>query len=147
MIVRERELELFKEDIMAQINKPNLYELKNVDPTAKDTRITYSTSSISGEPIFDYKDTQHEKHFTGNEIHTQNTEVGILVTVVLEAIPDLKTLTATLLIPGINLEDSASPFKTVLLLTTNRTSIAGPAIVKGPLQTYEIVALEAQPRV
>ncbi len=124
------------------MKEPNLYELESIDLNTRDTRIIYSTSGFTGEPNFNYKDAQREKSFTGKEIRTQNTEIGILVTVELEAVPDLKTLTATLLVPGINLEDSASPFKTILLLTVNRTSIAGPSLVKGPWQTYETVALQ-----
>jgi hypothetical protein len=71
----------------------------------------------------------------------------MLITVTLEVIPDLHTLTLTLLVPQINLDEgNESSFSTQAILTTHRTSIGGPNLVKGPLQTYEVVALEGTAR-
>lgn len=71
-----------------------------------------------------------------------SSPLGTLVTVVLELVPDRHTLTATLVLPDINVGDrQVIRFSTVVILTTNLTSIGGPALVIGPLQTYQVVKL------
>jgi hypothetical protein len=61
----------------------------------------------------------------------------------LEVVPDLHTLTLSVLIPQINLKGGTqSPLSTFAILTTHLRSIGGPGLVEGPLQTYEVVALE-----
>jgi hypothetical protein len=124
-------------------NQPNLFEL-----TGEYAQIlTYSTTSITGQPQFFYRDQQREFTFTGDEIRSLDSEIGMLITVTLEVIPDLHTLTLTLLLPQINLDEgNESAFSTLAILTTHRTSIGGPRLVKGPLQTYEVVALEGTAR-
>ena len=107
------------------------------------TQITYSTTSITGQPQFHYQDQQRDISVTGEDIRSLETEIGTLVTVTLEVIPDLHTLTVSLLVPQINLnEGNESPLSTPAILTTHRTSIGGPGLVEGQLQTYEVVALE-----
>jgi len=78
--------------------QPNLFEL-----AGEYTRITYSTTSITGQPQFHYQDRQRDVNATGDGIRSQDSEIGTLVTVTLEVIPDLHTLTVTLLVPQINL--------------------------------------------
>lgn len=54
-----------------------------------------------------------------------------------------RKLTVSLLVPQINLnEGDESPLSTPAILTTHRTSIGGPGLVEGQVQTYEVVALE-----
>jgi hypothetical protein len=107
-----------------------------------DTQIVYSTSSITGEPQFTYRDRTRDRRFRGDDIAVASSPLGTLVTVMLEATPDLSTLTATLVLPDINLGDrQVIRFSTVVILTTNLTSIGGPALVTGPLQTYQVIGL------
>jgi hypothetical protein len=118
--------------------QPNLFQL-----AGEYTQITYSTTSITGQPQFHYQDQQRDVNVTGDDIRLQETEIGTLVTVTLEEIPDLHTLTVSLLVPEINLnEGNESPLSTLAILTTHRTSIGGPGLVEGQLKTYEVVALE-----
>ena len=125
-------------------NQPNLFELTGA---YKQIRIIYSTTSITGQPQFHYQDQQRDLTFTGGDIRSLDSEIGMLITVTLEVIPDLHTLTLTLLIPQINLDEgNESSFSTQAILTTHLTSIGGPNLVKGPLQTYEVVALEGTAR-
>jgi hypothetical protein len=72
----------------------------------------------------------------------------MLITVTLEVVPDLHTLSLTLLVPQINLGDAgaASAFSTLAIMTTHLTSIGGPDLVRGPLQTYEEVTLSGMAR-
>lgn len=107
-----------------------------------DTQIVYSTSSITGEPQFTYQDSTRNLSFRGGDIAVAASPLGTLVTVLLEAIPDLLRLTATLVLPDINLGDRQMiRFSTVVILTTNPTTIGGPQFVTGPLQTYQVVKL------
>ncbi|MGH3915243.1 MAG: hypothetical protein ACRDTC_17825 [Pseudonocardiaceae bacterium] len=107
-----------------------------------DTQIVYSTSSITGEPQLTYRDRMHDLSFRGDDISTTASPLGTLVTVVLESIPDSHTFTASLVLPDINLGDrQVIRFKTMVVLTTNLTSIGGPTLVIGPLQTYQVVKL------
>jgi hypothetical protein len=63
-----------------------------------------------------------------------------LVTVTLETVPDLHTVTATLVLPDLGgLSGPVTHFATFLVLTENRTSIGGPALVTGALQRYTVV--------
>ena len=118
--------------------QPNFFQL-----AGGYTQITYSTTGITGQPQFHYQDQQRDINVTGGDIRSLETEIGTLVTVTLEVIPDLHTLTVSLLVPEINLnEGNESPLSTLAILTTHRTSIGGPGLVEGQLQTYEVVALE-----
>src|SRR2546421_6901477 len=48
------------------------------------TQITFSTSSISGVPLFNFSDGVQTRNFRGDEIHQEDTGVGRLVTVQLQ---------------------------------------------------------------
>jgi hypothetical protein len=122
---------------MAQATeRPTLFDL-----TYGDTQISYSTSSITGEPRFTYSGPKGEHSFAGDdEIATLATALGTEVTVTLESIPDLHTITLTILIPDILVEPGGqAEFDTFGIFTTTATTIAGPP--PGPAQTYEIIAL------
>jgi hypothetical protein len=116
--------------------RPTLFEF-----TYDDTRINYSTSSITGEPRFTYSGPKGEHSFAGDEeIRTQETALGTEVTVTLESIPDLHTITLTIFIPDIAVEPGGEvEFNTFGIFTTTRTTIAGPP--PGPAQTYEVIGL------
>ena len=121
---------------------PNLYELRG-----KGIQVVYWTSSINGKPLLQYRGKPRNRSFSGGEIRVQATEIGRLVTVLVEQVPDLRVVTLTLLIPSIHLEKGNATFHTSGILTTHRTTIAGPAGVKGPVQTYEVLPLEGKARI
>ena len=81
--------------------------------------------------------------FRGADVRTLATEIGALVTVDLDFIPDLETTTFGLVVPAVNLRNGATEaaVETVGLLTSARTSIGGPALVQGQLKTYQAIAL------
>jgi hypothetical protein len=101
--------------------------------------ITYSTSSFAGPPQLSYRGPEGELSFSGEEIQTQASALGTEVTVTLERVPDLRTLTLTILLASINLTADEATFETYAIKTTNHTTIAGPPA--GPRQTYQAVAL------
>ncbi|MCB9702213.1 MAG: hypothetical protein H6711_09980 [Myxococcales bacterium] len=112
--------------------EPNHFELRG-----HGTRLTYSTTSLSGKPILHYEFGGESYSFTGADIRRASTEIGDLVTVTLESVVDLHVITLSLLLPAINLHQDTAEFSTKIILTEHRTSIGGPALVKGALQVYE----------
>jgi hypothetical protein len=113
----------------------NLFELQ-----CHDTQVTYSTSSIAGKPQLHYVGPEGDLNFSGDEIQTLASALGTEVTVTLESVADLHTITFTLLLPSFKLDAGGeSAFATIAIKTTNQTTIAGPPV--GPAQTYEAVAL------
>lgn len=79
---------------MEAFMQANLFELSRGD-----IHVTYSTTNILGGPIFSYRDNQLSRSFRGEEICIQDTCLGQLVTVTLETIPDLRTVSFTLIVP------------------------------------------------
>lgn len=122
---------------MAQAaQNPNLFEL-----SYGETQISYSTSSITGPPQFSYSGPKGIHNFSGDEIQTLSSALGTEVTVTLEAVPDLHTITLTVLLPAITLSPGdEESFETVGIFTTSKTTIAGPPT--GVAQTYESIALD-----
>ena len=113
----------------------NLFQLE-----CDGVQITYSTTSITGQPQFSYHDPGGDLSFSGTEIETLPSALGDEVTVTLDTVPDLHTITLTLLLPSIQLpDDGEAQFETLAIKTTNHTTIAGPP--DGAGQSYEAIAL------
>jgi hypothetical protein len=124
------------EAMIATLQQPNHFVITGIG-----IEITYSTSSLDGLPLLTYKDRQRTLMFQGDEIHQIDTEIGQQVTVIIEQISDLRTVTFTLLLPTINLDQPETRFRTIAIIATHRTSIGGPDLVKGALQTYRLKEL------
>jgi hypothetical protein len=119
--------------------------------TGEHRRITYDRTTFTGQPQLTYHDDKQpdlDGTFTGDEIRSLDSEdTGSMVSVTLRARPDLDTLNLTLLVPDVNLQDGAArSISTLAILITHHTTIGGPNLVEGPLQTYEVVALEGTAR-
>lgn len=98
--------------------------------------VLYDTTSISGQPLFNYRDDCFDQSFTEEEIRAQETEVGQLITVTLEEVADLRTVTFTLILPTVYIADQAkeSEIQVPGIVTTTHTTIHGPEA--GPEKTY-----------
>jgi len=77
-----------------QFQQANLFEL-----SGDYIQVTYSSSSFTGAPLLSYRDPSTNAQFSGRDIRSESTEIGDLLTVALEQIPDLRTVTFTLLLP------------------------------------------------
>ncbi len=121
---------------MQGFTRANLFELNG-----NLIHVTFSSTSILGGPILSYRDDQRSLSFKGDEIRIQNTELGDLITVTLETIPDLKTVTFSILLPVVTVmpQSSGIRIKVPGVTTTNPTTIAGPP--PGPQQLYSLVNL------
>ena len=75
--------------VSSQNKEPNQFVLNGIGHKHKDLHVIYSATSITGKPVFNYQDSKGIYSFTGDEIRTQKTETGTMVTVTLESIPDL----------------------------------------------------------
>jgi len=116
---------------------PNLFTFSG---RRDDTQVAFSTTSITGQPQFSYHDDTRDVSASGDGITIERTALGTLVTVTLDTVPDLHTVTATLVLPDLGgLSGPVTHFGTFLVLTENRTSIGGPALVAGALQRYTVV--------
>jgi hypothetical protein len=120
---------------MAAKTTPNLYDLHGDGIT-----VSYSTSSIAGKPQFSYKKGQQSLNFSGDEITTLQTGIGMLVSVVIAKTVDRGFTTFSVLLPVIQLADGQKlSFHTIGITTVTTTTIAGP--VQGAQQTYHVSAL------
>jgi hypothetical protein len=115
---------------MAQ--QPNLYEL-----SGGGIHVTYSTSSISGKPLFNYHDGLQVKNFSGDEISVVDTIVGKLVSVFLIRTVDSGSTSFTVLIPAIHLPPTNVAHMTTEGITTlHKFSIVGPPLGQTELYTF-----------
>jgi hypothetical protein len=122
---------------MDGFTRANLFEL-----SGDSIQVTYSSTSILGGPILSYRDAQRSLSFRGEEIRSQDTELGELVTVTLEAIPDLRSITFTVILPVVTVMPQSSGLLIQVpgVTTTNPTTIAGPP--PGPQKLYSVVNLQ-----
>jgi hypothetical protein len=109
----------------------NLFEL-----CGNGIQVTYSTTVVLGGPLLSYRDAFINKQFQGNEIFLEESRLGQLVTVTLEQVPDLKTVSFTLILPVVKVLQSSSGTNIEVpgILATAHTTIAGPGL--GPVMTY-----------
>jgi hypothetical protein len=108
-------------------------------------QITFATTSLTGLPLLTYQGPFGSHSFTGDEIRWEDTGIGELVAAgPLEAVSDLYVVTLTLLVPDVNLigGGAETTIATLAVLTTHHTSVGGPGLVQGALQTYEAVPLQ-----
>jgi hypothetical protein len=115
----------------------NTFTLRN-----RRTSVSFSATSITGQPLMHFKDRQHEVSVRGEDIRQVETEIGTMVTITLEPDADAGALLFTLVVPRVVL---AAPGieKTVVtqgLYTRSRLPPRLPASVQ--LQTYEAVELK-----
>lgn len=107
--------------------------------------VTYDETTFTGQAQLIYQVVQggDALTFTADRLSAKESDIGTLVTVTLEAIPDNKRSLFTLLIPTINVTGTNGvPFETVAIYTTVRDSIIGPDGVGGAVESYKCVQLE-----
>jgi hypothetical protein len=130
-------------EMVQQRIKPNRFVL-----TTFRLAITYDLAGFDGKPHLNYQVGQGPPSisFTGDEIRSQKSEIGVQVTVTLvEAIPDGNSITLTLLLPVINLVGTTEQaFETLAIVTTQRSSIGGQDLVDGVVQSYEVLMLKGK---
>jgi hypothetical protein len=95
-----------------------------------DTVIDYSTTSVAGVPQLTYKTRSQTLNFRGEQIRTERTSLGQMVTVVLRGDPQAvgAVESLTLLVPTVNVseESKESPVQTVAILSLRSAPIKVP---------------------
>jgi hypothetical protein len=120
----------------SESSEANLFELEG-----EGVQIIYG---ILRREFLDYRDEQRDLTFSGEkgEIVSLESGIGRMVTVTLEISPDNHELTLTLLLPQINPEGRSSSFESLAIRTRHLSSIGGSTLVKGSLQTYDVLPLQ-----
>ena len=121
------------------MEQANLFELHNAT-----LKITYSSSSFDGKPQLNYRKGATSLNFRGSQVRHKPTEIGTLISVTLKSVPDSRTVVLSLLLPQVNTSAGSSGVQVSVkaLETTIRTSIGGPNLVKGQVQTYKAYSLK-----
>src|SRR5262245_66583817 len=122
--------------MMEGLTRANHFELFRGD-----IQVSFSSTNVLGGPILNYRDSQRSLSFRGKQIDVEETALGELITVTLEAIPDLRTVTFTLILPIVTVmrQSSGTHIRVPGVTTTNPTTIAGPP--PGPQKLYTVVNL------
>ena len=112
-------------------NQANHFELSGLG-----IHVVYSTTSISGKPLFNYHDAFQAKNFSGDQIQTQKSVLGTLVSVYLMRISDGPSTSFTLIVPNVLLPTSNSAnILTEGITTLHKSSIIGPPLGQTELYT------------
>jgi hypothetical protein len=113
--------------------EPNQFEL-----LGRGISISFSRTSITGDPLFHYQDACREVNARGDDIRQVETEIGTLVTITLEPDADAGSLLFTVLIPRARLEGVGSELRisTEGILTRSRFPFS-PAPMNDQLQEYK----------
>ncbi|MDQ3723476.1 MAG: hypothetical protein M3376_10520 [Actinomycetota bacterium] len=113
---------------------PTLFEL-----THEDTKIVYSPGALDGLPELHYAGPMGRYSFAGDEIQTYNSARGLEVSVTLDRVSHLRTITLTVFLPDLDLEDMTDElsFHTVGIHSTRRramTAKVGEPLTCEPLE-------------
>ena len=126
-----------------EIMENKLVSVKTYNLAGDGIKIAFSMKNPKALELV-YEDKQGERKFSGHAIKLEKLELGFMASVVLEQVPDLRSITLTLAVPSANRTNNQKsiPVKTFGVRTTIRTSMAGPKLVEGQIQAYEIHVLE-----
>ena len=101
-----------------------------------EVHVSFSATSITGDPLLDYRDRHHQVSARGKEIQQVDLGIGTLVTIVLEPNADAGALLFSVVIPPARLvgTDQTVPIHTVGI--TTRT--AGFILNTAQLDNYSV---------
>jgi len=120
-----------------QNQEPNQYQL-----TSDGLQITYTPSNDNGQPQLGYQGSHGNLTFTANDIRSEETVPGTLITVFLVRTVDTGSVTLTLLLPGVNLAGTTEqPIQTIAIETQNLFSILDRNKAR-QTQTYQVYNLQ-----
>ncbi len=116
---------------------PNVFEL-----TYEDTKITYVPVGPAGAARLTYDGPMGEHLFEGDEIQTLRSARGLEISVTLDRISILRTITLTVFLPDLAFEDAKTEltFETVGIHTTRRRAAVSD-IAEGGCKPLELTGL------
>ena len=126
----------------------NHFELRDRE---NKTRVTLNlekpgplTQGESAEgPSLQYQGVEGTFSFTGEQIVTQITAIGQMFAVILNIVPDLRTLSFTLLLPSVvhKANSPAQAFETIAIKSERHTSLQGIPTTTGANPTYAVLKM------
>jgi hypothetical protein len=123
-------------------SEPNLFELHGGGAT-----ITWTPAGLAGRPQLTYDHAGQQYSFGPDEIKVSKSPLGRLVTADVGIVPDEGITRLVLVVPDVNLADKVEQrVRTLAVLTEERSSIGGPSLVAGQLQTYKSLRLTGTAR-
>ena len=124
-----------------QNQEPNQYQL-----TGDGLQITYTPGNDNGQPQLGYQGSHGNLTFTANDIRSEETVLGTLITIFLVRTVDTGSVTLTLLLPGVNLAGTTEqPIQTIAIETQNLFSILDRNKAR-QTQTYQVYNLQGTAR-
>ncbi len=107
--------------VAVQSAGPTLFEL-----THDDTKIVYSPGALDGSGSLQYAGPMGKYSFEGDEIETHMSARGLEVSVTLDQVSHLRTVTLTVFVPDVELDEATErSFRTVGIHATHRRSMTG----------------------
>ncbi|HEV7807169.1 MAG TPA: hypothetical protein VGO80_15210 [Solirubrobacteraceae bacterium] len=103
--------------------------------------VSYSTTSFQGMPHFDYHDGHITQSFVGDEIRTEQTEIGTLVTVTIMLTADRGATSFSLLLPTVNVGPSKSASISTIGITTRHRFAIPVSLNLGQTELYTVTQL------
>jgi hypothetical protein len=97
-------------------------------------RAVVDTAGIDGRPIASLQIDGR----TVDDATVSSTERGIEIDGVVAETFDAQVVLVGVILPRVNLDQDSETVSGLAILTTSRTSIGGPGLVRGSLQSYEV---------
>jgi hypothetical protein len=93
------------------------------------------TTSITGQPIASVTVDGVE----GSDAVIETWRLGLTATMHLDGSPDLFTRSVTVVVPQVNVDGTdGEAFEGLAIVVRRRTSIGGPGLVQGAIETYDV---------
>jgi hypothetical protein len=121
---------------------PASYEANMFTLHGRHMSVSFSATSITGQPLLYFKDRHREVSAWGREIRQVESELGTLVTITLEPDADAGEFLFSMLLPRVTLTElgAEETIRTVGFFTRTRLPPRLPASTQ--LQTYDTVDLK-----
>ncbi len=94
--------------------------------------------------ILVYEDKNGRREFSGRQIYREKTRLGFFPSVDLKVVPDSHTIAFSLMVPAANRPANAKSIsvRTFAVRTRIQTTIGGPGLVEGQIETYKTYDLK-----
>jgi len=119
-----------------EFQQANLFEL-----SGDSIQVTYLTSGSEGVPLLSYRDGSLNRQFSGEKIKSVQTEIGELLTVEIEQIPEMRVVTFSLILPVVNVMPGTvgTHIQVLGITAVTYTNMTGEVLGQG--KTYSQVNL------
>jgi hypothetical protein len=104
----------------------------------KHTKIIF----VTGEPD-EMRLCYNDRVYEGSALIRESTTLGQLISVVLDSVPDSHTTVLSIAVPEANrpADMRSIGIHTFAVVTTTKTSIAGPGLLSGQIRDYDVISL------